>query len=337
MIVFYILLALLCLWGIRFRKAEETDYLSKEQGNAVKGIFILLVYLAHASVDLLDSGHVFSAPGDSIYFWIQGQIGQLCVVMFLFFSGYGVMSSIISKGKDYVNTIPKHRALGTLVNFDIAVVIFAVAGLIAGRTYPFSRYLLALTGWESIGNSNWYIFAIILCYLSTWASAKIVMAKGRDLKLVIPINLAFTLIMFVVFFFTRERHWYQTLFAYPLGLCFPFLKQKLDSIRTWRWLLLLMLALAVLAATYHKHQDPYYIVYTIRVLSFAIVWVLVLRRVKIGNPVLTWLGKNLFPLYIYQRLPMMFVPKDNPYVFMVACLAITCLIVPLYRKIPVRL
>ena len=92
------------------------------------------------------------------------KFGQLIVVMFLFFSGYGVMSAIRNKGAAYVQAMPRHRILTVLVNFDVAVVIFAVLQLLLGRVFPVNRYLLSLVGWEQIGNSNWYIVAIAILW-----------------------------------------------------------------------------------------------------------------------------------------------------------------------------
>ena len=50
----------------------------------------------------------------------------------------------------------------------------------------------------------------------------------------------------------------------------------------------------------------------------------------IGNPVLQWLGKNVFPLYILQRLPMLvlahFGLNQNIALFMVLSLIFTLLL-----------
>lgn len=339
MIVFYLLLSALCLWGFSFRKADDRDYLSKKQGDAVKGICILLVFLSHASQDVADAGYPFVSLADQLYWFIQNKIGQLCVVMFLFFSGYGVMSSILSKGKDYVRSIPRHRALGTWVNFALAIVIYAIVQLLTGKTYPVSRYLLALLGWVDIGNSHWYIFSIILCYLSTWLSASLVLSRGEkaDLRMVTPVNLVLVILICTGLSFAKEPFWYRTLSAYPLGLAFPYIKPSLDKIRPGRWWLLLAAGLVVLAATYPKHEDPYNLVYTVRTLSFALVCVLLLRRVRLGNPVLEWLGVNLFPLYIFHRLAMMYIPNGNPYLFLPASFALTCLMAWLFRFIRIRI
>ena len=92
------------------------------------------------------------------------------IAMFLFYSGYGVMESIKKKGNHYIDAIPRTRVLATLINFDIAVALFAFISLISSQDYTFSHYLLSFIGWKSVGNSNWYIFVIILCYLIVFIS-----------------------------------------------------------------------------------------------------------------------------------------------------------------------
>lgn len=338
MIVFYILLIVLCLFGLRPREAADTSYLSKEQGDAVKGIFIILVFLAHASQAAADAGTVFSGPANDIYWWIQGKMGQMCVVMFLFFSGYGVMNSIAAKGRDYVRSIPRHRALGTLVNFQVAVAVYALVQLLMGRTYSPLTYLLAFAGWESIGNSCWYIFVIILCYLSTWLSATLVLGgKKPEGSRIVAVNLILIVFIFIGLLLTREPYWYKTLAAYPLGMSACMLKSSIDGIGRKAWWIAFILALACYIATYPKHNDPYQLVYTVRTISFAILAVLLLRKFRIGNPVLVWFGRNLFPLYIYQRLAMMLVPAGNPYLFVSVSFALTCLMAYLYRFIRIRI
>ena len=173
MLLPYLIIGLLCLWGIGLRKESDGDYLSREQGNAVKGIFILMVLVSHSNQYVADAGYAYSRWSDALFLQTGWLFGQLVVVMFLFFSGYGVMTAVRDKGEAYVRVMPRHRILSVLLSFDIAVVCFALVGLLLGKTYPAGTYLLALTGWESVGNSNWYIFVILLCYLATWMAAKV--------------------------------------------------------------------------------------------------------------------------------------------------------------------
>ncbi len=50
MVLIYVAIALLALWGLRIRKPALADAgLSMEQSTMVKGIFVLLVFASHVS------------------------------------------------------------------------------------------------------------------------------------------------------------------------------------------------------------------------------------------------------------------------------------------------
>ena len=111
MIVFFLVIALLCLWGFGFRREADGDYLSRQQGDSVKGIFILMVFLFHANSYVQEAGYAYAHWTDAVFLDLCAKFGQLIVVMFLFFSGYGVMSAIRNKGAAYVQAMPRHRIL----------------------------------------------------------------------------------------------------------------------------------------------------------------------------------------------------------------------------------
>ena len=53
--------------------------------------------------------------------------------------------------------------------------------------------------------------------------------------------------------------------------------------------------------------------YNILSVLFAFIVVQITMKIKISNSILCWLGINLFPLYIYQRIPMILLSKKNIY------------------------
>ena len=70
-----------------------------------------------------------------------------------------------------------------------------------------------------------------------------------------------------------------------------------------------------------------------------------MRQFKMDNKVLVWMGKNLFPLYIYQRIPMIIFSSlaggtfvaNFPIAFVVSSFAITVLIAYLYKYWAIKL
>lgn len=98
MITFYVAIFVLCLWGIKFSpKKGFDDFLQRDQCDSIKGIFILLVFVRHVLQYIIASGYEFSSLQDKLFLKIDRELDQLIVVMFLFYSGYGIMESIRKK------------------------------------------------------------------------------------------------------------------------------------------------------------------------------------------------------------------------------------------------
>ena len=180
--LYLVLIIIISLIGIKFFvKDSNKDYLSKENTNCIKGIFILIVFYSHLCTYI-----PYQHSKDFLMYDLRSFLGQLMVTMFLFYSGYGIYESIKKKKSNYVNNIPIKRILITLLNFDIAVLTFAVVNQLIGNGKTLEEILLALTGWGGIGNSNWYIFAILFLYLSTYISFKIFDNSSASSKALIP-------------------------------------------------------------------------------------------------------------------------------------------------------
>lgn len=165
-IAFVVLLLLLF-----FAKSRPTRwnsaYIGKETTSTINGLFIWLVFISH----------FMSYLPSSVNNLVGNTLGQLVVVMFLFYSGYGCAAQYLSKGESYLRSFPTKRILTTLINFDIAVCAFVVVALLLGKSITMRQVLLSFVCWDSVGNSNWYIFVIILCYTLFWLSAGVVKRK----------------------------------------------------------------------------------------------------------------------------------------------------------------
>ena len=336
MLVFYIIILLLSLYGISFIKSGfNQDYISKEQCNAIKGIFILFVFTRHIWPYLSKFGYDFSAPGDSLFINIDRWMGQLLVVAFLFYSGFGVMESIKSKGEPYIDNMPRKRILNTLLNFDVAVFVFIVIDLILGINLKLNTTLLAFTGWTSIGNSNWYIFIILVCYFCTWIGFKL--GKGW---------MAYFLLAtaYIILFNTKSNPvWYNTIFSFAAGLFYSRFKSQIEPfVHQWYWIVLPACILVFFSV--HTQNFAFYgLKDNLTSILFALSIVVVSMKIKVGNKALIWCGTKLFPLYIYQRIPMIFLSKfdggafisQHPFAYVWTCFLITIAIAFLYRSLSI--
>ncbi len=343
MIVYFVLLVLLCLYRIKIKPDEsgfQSDYMSVEKTTAIKGIFIVIVFFSHFK-NYVDVNSIWAA--DAKFYEYFSLIGQRMVTPFLFFSGYGVMESISRKGMSYVHSIPKKRFLHVLAEFDIAIVIFTIVRIILktpfnnGKMFDIKQFLLSLVGWDSVGNSNWYIFSILVAYAATF----IVFEIFRGKKYLSVIGVTVLLSAFIISFRLlniKEPYWYNTVICYAGGMWFSLLRPAVEKIlmKNAVWIPVFILS-TVLCLYSFKFAHVNFVLYEISMCLF--VWAIVVftMKVSICNKPLVWLGKNLFPMYIFQRLPMIVfrylgLSEFNIYLYFAVCFAVTLGIAWLFSK-----
>ena len=164
MVILYLILALLIFTPIpHISKGGQIfdDYIAPKESLYIKGIFVILVLLSHFSGYIVLSDSL----ADYSFNIIRGYLGQFIVTMFFFYSGYGIYESLKHKGKQYLINFPKKRLLATWINFAVCVTAFLIEGLLMGNSYQLKTVLLSYIGWDSIGNSNWFMFVTFGIYV----------------------------------------------------------------------------------------------------------------------------------------------------------------------------
>lgn len=336
MAVFLVMLAVLCLINIKFGvKNGFEDYMSAQKTGAIKGIFVIIVFLSHLRQYIKINNSAFNGSfSDFMVF-----LGQLMVVMFLFYSGYGVMLGIIGK-KNYVKNIPTKRVLKVLLHFDISILLFYVLGLLLGKNYSLKKLLLSFVGLDSIGNSVWFVFTIIILYLLTFAAFVFLrkhIIAGTSVMTVLSIAAVIVLKMIK----GKEYWWYDTMLCYTLGMWYAIFKLKIDKILLpdfGKWFTLTA-SMGIIffygRNVMHDYPGNRYVFMAVA-LVFAIFVVLLTMRISINNGVLRWFGKRVFGIYILQRIPMIvlshFGLNENPFLFSAVCFAITIVIAEIFER-----
>ena len=281
MLIILFILMICCASSAKFAKPGEfhKDYLSKEITTAVNGVFVILVFLRHFTqyVKFSDS------PIDRLFLDFNTALGQLLVTTFLFYSGYGIICSIKAKGESYVNTIPRKRISSVWLHFAIAVGLFLITDVIIGKEYQLKTILLAFTGWSSIGNSNWYIFAVLFLYLFVFISYKIC---KKNMFFGLVLTSAMILIwVFVMMRMKRPSYTYNTLVCYPLGMLYALFKPQIEKIVMKNDIIYS----TVLAAAFismllmYKHRNGGFIEHSIWSIIFIVLVLLVTMKVRLSN------------------------------------------------------
>lgn len=319
-----------CIYNMKLSplKSFNDRYLSRETTTAIKGIFVFFVFLSHFS-----QYFPYGADPGSAYYLIKHNSGQLIVTMFLFYSGYGIFESVKRKGTDYIKTFPKNRILKTMFHFDCAILLYYIINLILGLKFSLTDYLLSLFGWTSIGNSNWFIFAILVQYVIVYIS--FIVFRKNNLPAIVAITILTVAYMFVMSKF-KDAYWYNTALCLPLGLWYSYLKDFIEKISMKHNILYFLFLFLSVAAYYVSFTHSKNILfYEIWMLSFIAIVILITMKVNICNKALIWLGNHVFSIYILQRMPMLIFKKtnvkfNNINLYFILCFGITIILAQLF-------
>lgn len=315
-----LLCLLLILYGGKVKfKDFHVDYLCREQTNAVKGIFILFVFFRHFTSYIKEWGvHDLRILNFNYY------LDQFIVVMFLFYSGYGVAKAIESKGWKYVIHMPVKRILSVWLRFAAAVLLFLLLRISMGKKTPVGKVFKALVGWESLGNSNWYMFVIIVLYIITFLAALICHANKHVTWM---LSLCGSMGLMYVLFLYKDNFWYNTLIAYSFGMIYAVYQKQFEKVLLKNRFYIPAFVVTYLLCTYAKDRSDRLFYYEVAVVLFVMLLLLVSMKLSLRNKVLQYMGRHLFSLYMLQRLPMIALKKtavyQNMYVYFFVCVIIT--------------
>lgn len=338
-----ICLALLCLAGLKTGIRQPVDdYISPKGTLAVKGLFVVIVFLSH-SIGYVSYG---TGIGDVLMTKTCSALNQLMVVPFFFYSGYGIGFSSAVK-KDYGKGLPLNRILPLFLKFSFAVLLYLGAAAVTGTRYSTYEILSAFIGWESVGNSNWFIFATFALYVSTFISLSLFKDRRAQAAGVTVLTFVYIGAMIAA---GRPVLWYDTVLAFPFGVWFSLYKDRFDlaTEKLSRWAVATALCAAGFLLFWYLFKvtdgSPVSAVALIfKSLFFALGLALITRRFSPRSKILSFFGRHVFGIYILQRLPMLllsrFAPHLDPRLFAAAAFAATVVIAFLFEKyiVPERL
>ena len=336
MAIYVAMLAILCLFGIQISgKNGFEDYMSPQKTGSIKGVFVIIVLLSHIRQYVSLDSSAMNAPFKEF----MSFFGQLMVVMFLFYSGYGVALGIKNKN-GYVKTLPTKRALKVLLHFDVAVLIFYIVGTLLGKDYSIKRLLLSLVGLDGVGNSVWFIFDIVILYLLTFA-VFIFTKKRMLLGTAIMTVVSFAAVIVIREFKGAEYWWYDTIMCYHLGMWYalakPYIDEKLLPDFN-KWFSCTAITTAVFFTMHYVYEasGKSRKIFIPAALVFALMISLISMRIGINNSILQWFGKRVFGIYILQRIPMIilshFGANENPFLFTAAVFALTIVLAEIFER-----
>ncbi len=340
--IFITIPIIIFLLTYRIKIAEPDSYfkdnMSIEKTTSINGLFVALVFFSHFK------GYIANLNSyDKAFYSLPIIFTQLIVVTFLFYSGYGMMESIKSKGNAYIRTIPQKRFPKLFIDFAIAIVMYIIVNLILGRHMDLKNVLLAFTGWTSILNSNWYIFAIFSFYIIMYLSFTLTRKKPYI------VGVFLTMILSVVFVYqlsnVKESWYYDTFMVLSFGMLFSLVKDKIYNFlkkdKPWNYIVTLFITLLSFVVLFKYCKNNAY-VFNIISIIFAFLIYLITLKVSFNNKILNWIGKHTFWIYVLQRIPMIIfrhvgLAKFNTYLYFAVCVAVTLLLSVIFKFISTKI
>ena len=261
MIFYFIPLIILILYNIKLAKPKGAEYLfydsvSKDKSVCIKGIFAIIIMFSHVRGYIVCDNFF-----DNVYDKLLNFIGQQMVVMFLLYSGYGIIKSM-RNNPHYMNDFLYKRVFRTHYHFLVALVFYIFIALVLGKGYSLVDYCFSLIGWSSIGNSNWYIFDTLVLYLITYFSFVRIGHPGwKNYYSCIIFSLLICIFILFLKIAEKQTYWYDTVLAFPLGMIFALCESKINNLFRKRQIYYWSTLLIAAAVYIFVNNSAYYIMF----------------------------------------------------------------------------
>lgn len=193
----YVVLFVSFLIGIKTspRGQFRTDSLSLDAMTSLKGVMAIFVLFHHIS-----QKQAFQETGTISFFQ---EIGFLFVGVFFFISGYGLYKSFSTK-TDYLKGFLKHRVLPMVCSYYAMIAIYAVYYVITKPGFALSEWIFKLTGLALINSQSWYVYVILIMYLSFYLIYKNEKSRRHSILIFILI----TVVQGLLFILLKHFPWY---------------------------------------------------------------------------------------------------------------------------------
>ena len=292
--------------------------LDKEQTTCINGMFVVLVFLSHF-------GQYERMPWNKPIL----AIGQLMVAPFLFFSGYGIMEQIKKKGDVYINHMPRKRIFKFYLHFCMALCIYLVLSFLLDKDYSLSRIIWSFTALSSIGNSNWYVFAILAMYIIVYISFKYFKKDGIIACVIMSI-----LYIVLMKAFKGQDWWYNIILCFPAGMILSKYKEKTCLIIQRPMFFVILFIIAFMFYLVNLHIFAYEVVAIS--LCFLIVDICAYKAIK--NRLFRSLGQYVFEIYILQRVSMIiFKGYVHGWIYFLICIVVTSGLACVFKRLETKI
>ena len=325
---------------IHLQLLSEEDYLSRQRTSFLNGFFIVFVFIRH-----ITQYDIVPSEWERMALYVMPR-GQLLVTPFLFFSGYGLMCSMMRSRYEYTGKLLTTRFPKLWLHFVLCIACYwCLSSLLLGKEYSLSHICLAAVTWTSFGNSTWYIGVTLLAYLILAISSYVTGRRGNILMWMVSFFLTVICLQLILLY--KEPYWGNTALCIHAGMAYAMFRGPIEGLLRRIPLPTLFLGGALMWLGCVTHRTWLYIDLLGNVGSILYASGICLLQGCISYkrpfPLLVWCGgPALFFIYILQRLPMMIGAyfgwnHDYREVYVAGCFVLTILLallaIPLFKKL----
>ena len=238
------------------------------------------------------------------------------------------MEQIQRRGVAYIDNMPRKRILKFYIHFCMALCIYLFLSFLLGKEYSFVRIVLSFTALSSIGNSNWYVFAILTMYSIVYISFK--QFKKHSMTSCVLFTILYIVMMDII---KDQAWWYNIILCFPAGMILSKYKDRVCSIIRKPVFFVFMITLALILYIFHLDIFAYEIISI--AFCFLIVDLCAYREIK--NDLFHFLGQYVFEIYILQRISMnLFDRYLNDWIYLIVCILVTFILAYNFKKLETK-
>jgi len=277
------------------KKTVFDDYLSPKVTSPIKGVCALLVMLHHISQRL-----------DPMESSIYQNIGFLAVAIFFFYSGYGLTVNRLTK-PNYMHPFLRRRVTSMLIPFFATNILYVLAfSVIGAGNYNPLLLISQVFGKDQLNVNAWYIVALFWFYVAYWVSFRFLKSERKGW-----IFMAVFIWVYIVAcgLWSPGVWWYNTAFCFLLGMAWATFRDKLHRLfsrGTWLWMLVPVVIVCIGVKTYIACYSTNLALtfFGSAAASLAFAWLIVLlsMKIRLSNPIVEFLGKYSFEIYLIHHL-----------------------------------
>lgn len=300
----------LLLYKIQYNKnGFNSDYLSVDTTQTMRGIFMLDVVLFHFCLEYLD----VEQKALSVCY------GDDAVKIFFFLSGYGLVCSYKKKGDAYLKGFFSHRIAKIAIPFIVAVIPYVI--MFSNTNYYLpdtsltlkNMFLLFFKYGYTVVYNAWYVVELIILYVLFYISFKI--SKGNFEK---GVNIAVVGTMicmcafYIIYLNTEWLHiWYYSTYAFAMGIIWSAKEEKIiDFIHKhfnpilWVTCITVVLIVIFRREIIHQFSNDNYIMSRNIILGPFIIFGVIIgsMKIKVNCPIWKFFGKISYEAYLIHGI-----------------------------------